>query len=143
MPWPGSTRTGKTTRTRRTTATRAGSSRWKLSCAWPGRGRRRSPCSKPRARTPGFLPLLLKALNDDENRVRNAAAVTLGSFEKHKDAVLPPLSEALKDKDAWVRLGAVQSIRRLNPGDGRLAGVLIGILKEGDPDLRKEAAATR
>jgi HEAT repeat protein len=70
------------------------------------------------------------------------AAVTLGSFEKQKDVALLALTEALDDKDAWVRLGVAQSIWHLNPGDNRVVEVLIGVLKDGDSDVRNGAAAT-
>jgi HEAT repeat protein len=91
----------------------------------------------------GFLPVLLEALKDDEvGAVRNTAAVTLGSFGKQKDVVLPALAEALKDKDSWVRLGVAQATGRLSPGDRRIVEVLIGILKDEEPDIRNGAAAT-
>ena len=76
------------------------------------------------------------------SRVRNAAAVTLGSLQKHKDIAIPALTAALQDKDAWVRLGVAQSLWQLRPGERRVVPVLIDLLKETDPDVRNGAAAT-
>ena len=91
---------------------------------------------------PGLARLLTEALRDDETaRVRDAAAVTLGSLEKHKDIAIPALTAALKDKDDWVRLAVAQSLWKLQPGERRVVEVLIGLVNSSEPDVRNPAVA--
>src|SRR5262245_46488001 len=82
-------------------------------------------------------------MKDEENRVRHAAGMMLGSLEQHQEVALPALTAALEDKDSWVRLGVAEALWRLRPGDRRVVEVLIGLLNDSEPDVRNPAAAMR
>jgi HEAT repeat protein len=55
--------------------------------------------------------LLMALLQDENNIVRMIAAYTLG--ELCDPRAVQPLKRAQSDKDAWVRLAAVESIRKM------------------------------
>jgi HEAT repeat protein len=68
--------------------------------------------------------LAMKALGDDDAKVRTAAAATLGQL--HATAAIPSLKEALEDKDPAVMVAAAYSLFVL--GDKSAYGIYYAIL---------------
>jgi HEAT repeat protein len=90
-----------------------------------------------------LLPELLALVKDPEASVRGAAAVSLRAFvtddaskQKFREAVRP----LLKDTDAQVRWGALDTLHELDPGkDGALVAEIAGRLKDEDQTVRSAA----
>lgn len=81
---------------------------------------------------------------DKSERVRAAAAASAAKLERDGFSTIPPLIEALKDKDATTRLNAAESIGRFSRIDNEVAKEaipnLIACLDDKDAAVRREAA---
>ena len=72
----------------------------------------------------------IKALKDDDKRMRSYAAESLGILGDER--AVEPLIESLKDKDSWVRSCAARSLVKL--GERRAVEALIEALKDDDDE---------
>jgi HEAT repeat protein len=83
------------------------------------------------------VPELVKGLKDASAQVRAESAEDLGLIGPQAKAAIPNLSEATKDRDRQVRLGAVIALARIdvNQSPPGLAS-LIEELKDKDPAVR-------
>jgi HEAT repeat protein len=115
---------------------------------------------------PSVLPLLLKALEDKDPRVRAGAAEALGQMVKpplmavyspdepfgirvddaSASAVVlapaaPRLAEALQDPDSNVRIQAAIALALIAPNDNRAVPILVQLLDGADRPLREAALA--
>jgi hypothetical protein len=82
------------------------------------------------------VDVLIAALGDEDDDIRWRAAIALGDIRDPK--VVPPLIRALADADAYVRKRAVNSLSRI--GEPAI-GLLLPVLREGDPVAREGALA--
>lgn len=82
------------------------------------------------------LPLLIKALNDEQSTVRRLAAVYIGDLKD--PAVLPYLYRALRDSSASVRRTAGDTLSDL--GDPAAQEAMIGALSDTNKLVRWRAA---
>ncbi|CAG7650011.1 conserved virulence factor C family protein [Paenibacillus allorhizosphaerae] len=82
------------------------------------------------------LPLLLKALDDEQSTVRRLAAVYIGDLKD--PAVLPYLYRALRDSSASVRRTAGDTLSDL--GDPAAQEAMIGALSDSNKLVRWRAA---
>lgn len=85
---------------------------------------------------PGMLPLLAKALRDDNVSVRRLAVVYLGDLRSPE--ALPLLAEALKDRSPAVRRTAGDTLNDL--GDPAAMPMMIEALKDPNKLVRWRAA---
>ena len=84
---------------------------------------------------PQAVPPLIKALGDDWDDVRRAAAEALGRIGA---PAVPPLIQALGDSDRDVRAVSAEALGKL--GDPRAVPALIQALGDSDRDVRRAAA---
>jgi hypothetical protein len=107
------------------------------------------PASQPpstlvaqKATSPGnrhkeLAPALIKALNDSDDEVRQAAATGL---ENLGGDALPALIEALQAKDKSLRSGAALVLGKLGTEGQKAIPALIGALEDEDVEVRRQAA---
>ncbi len=88
---------------------------------------------------PPAVPLLLKALENENPRVRAGAAFALGSMRPTQVQALPALRTAIKDRDEQVRLLAALAVQRMDGKTETLVPVLIDTLRARTPELRRQA----
>ncbi|MEC8258294.1 MAG: HEAT repeat domain-containing protein, partial [Candidatus Thermoplasmatota archaeon] len=78
------------------------------------------------------------ALNDDDARVRRAAAKTLPKLAKADTRIATILSErALSDSDSQVRISAVKAIRSLDKDSGRARELILKGASSTDVEVRR------
>jgi hypothetical protein len=78
------------------------------------------------------------ALNDDDARVRQAAAKTLPRLAKIDTRIATILSErALSDSDSKVRISAVKAIRSLDKDSGRARELILKGASSKDVEVRR------
>ena len=82
------------------------------------------------------LPLLLKAFEDENARIRGIAAIKLGQLGRVE--VVQPLIGLLKDSDWDIRSGAAKVLGQL--GDPRAVQPLLPLLEDSDSSVRNRAA---
>jgi tetratricopeptide (TPR) repeat protein len=103
----------------------------------PNREKRKAAVSAlKQGRKPGAFEVLLNALNDTEDYIRESAAWGLGYYGDL--LAVEPLIKALRDKDSMVRWRAAGSLGQLR--DKRAVGPLIEALKDKDITVRSTAA---
>jgi HEAT repeat protein len=81
------------------------------------------------------IPLLEKALRDDVNAVRSAAALALADL--HAESALPALIVAVEDPDAYVRQMALTALGEI--GDARARQRIERALHDERPEVRYQA----
>ncbi len=87
------------------------------------------------------VPGLIKSLQSENADARYTAAKTLGSYGSTDDGVLPALCEALKDRDATVRLGVVYAFAEIGPKAApALPQLQTALRQDADKDVRVGAA---
>jgi len=84
--------------------------------------------------------ILIKALNDKDPAVRNAAATTLGKLGKKAEPAVPNLIKALKDMNGQVRKNVVAALGSISPKAEGVLTALIEELNEKNPAIRAEVA---
>jgi HEAT repeat protein len=93
-----------------------------------------------------MLPELLALLKDPEAAVRGAAVVALRSFAADaaaKQKLREALRPLLKDRDAEVRWGALDTFHELDPAqDAALVAEIAALLKDEEQSVRAAAART-
>ena len=57
---------------------------------------------------------MIEALKDEDQGVRESAAIALGNIDPDAKAALPSLTEVLQDEDKYVREGAGWAIEKIN-----------------------------
>jgi len=83
------------------------------------------------------IPVLVKALEDQDRELRRGAAFVLEELANAQAEAA--LLRALKDEDGQVRASAARALGRL--GDRAASGPVIGLLQDPDPGVRKAAAS--
>jgi len=87
----------------------------------------------------GAAPLLVKALADKEEDVRETAARALGAIGPDAAAAVPELIKLLDDKEADVRIGAARGLAGIGKGTKEAVAALVKELPNKDPDVRWRA----
>ncbi len=82
----------------------------------------------------------LRALKDEDGRVRERAAAALGQLGAADERVLPALLEALKDEHFWVQERAAEALGQLGVADERVLRALLEALKDEGEWVRARAA---
>ena len=80
-------------------------------------------------------------MEDEYQKVREAAADALSAFGPDAKEAVPALTEALKHKDAGTRWSAVRALGKIGPDAREAIPALTKALKDEDEDVRKEAKA--
>jgi HEAT repeat protein len=83
-------------------------------------------------------PALIKAIKDENSRVRSYAAESLGRIGP-MPGVVNALIEALGDEDLYVRKNAAYSLGSLGPDGTEAIPTLIEMLKDEDSSIREAA----
>lgn len=86
---------------------------------------------------PGAVPLLMTALKDNNESVRQQVVLALQSVGADEKLLRPALLEALKDGDPFVRAGTLGALTRFGPS---AIPQLSEALKDRSPLVRKVAA---
>jgi HEAT repeat protein len=81
------------------------------------------------------VPVLAKALEDEDGRVRGSAAWGLGEIGPDAKEALAPLRQLLRDEDPAVRLCAAYGVWRVGRLAKEVAPVLSALWQE-EPDTR-------
>ncbi len=78
------------------------------------------------------IPELVRALSDDDEGIRAAAAAALEDIGTGPDgaAAIPALLDALKDSESQVRANAVGALGRIGPKNDRVIAALAAALKD-------------
>ena len=85
------------------------------------------------------LPLLIKALKDEDKYVRRYTAMALSTMGKPAVDAIPALIEALKDEDATVRSKSAEILGRLGKSQAQdVVPALIAALKDEKPWVRSK-----
>jgi HEAT repeat protein len=87
-----------------------------------------------------YVAALLRALTDEDPRVRERAAVAMMCMKLEADRVVPALVRALDDTEPEVRYSAIHSLGRLGADGKRAVPVLLRLLHGDDLDMRHYAA---
>ena len=88
-----------------------------------------------------LLPLLVKALKDEDKHVRRYTAMALSTMGKPAVDAIPALIEALKDEDVTVRSKIAEILGRLGKNQAQdVVPALIEALKDEDPWMRSKVA---
>jgi HEAT repeat protein len=86
------------------------------------------------------IPPLIEALTNSNERVRNGAAITLGSFESQARDAAPALIQCLKDQNPRVRSAAAMSLARLGGDTNAVISALLRCLEDKDVRVREMTA---
>ena len=86
------------------------------------------------------VPVLIKALGDEDPRVRRVAARMLGAGEAASRPAATALARLLDDKDAGVRLTAAVALGKVGRS-GPAVKAILRDLKHDKPEVRRMAAA--
>jgi len=90
------------------------------------------------------VPLITALKQDKSERVREAAATSLGKLARDGAKAVPDVTEALKDKQPKVRAAAAEAIGQFCRVDAEIAKdsipLLIVLLKDADVNVRVQAA---
>jgi hypothetical protein len=90
------------------------------------------------------VPEQIDALTADDPKTRKAAAKTLGAtagrFQEIAQESIVPLTQAIDDEDASVRLAAIHAISSFGPRARVAVPALKRALKDDDPQVREIAA---
>jgi HEAT repeat protein/S1-C subfamily serine protease len=90
-----------------------------------------------------LLPLLTEAAKDRQVIVRQNAVSALGKMGGNgKEAIMPVLTNALKDSEHEVRVAAALSLETMNTLGAADVPLLTGLLKHQDSEVRASAART-
>src|SRR4029450_12739778 len=90
------------------------------------------------------ITTLIKALDDDDLKLRSAAVAALARAARPRPdgpanaAILKTLTAALRDQRDSVRLGAAQALQTVSAPEAN--GALLAALQKDDPDVRAAAA---
>ncbi len=95
--------------------------------------------------TPSAIATLVRALNDDDLKLRSAAVTALGRAgqsdnQQARQTALASLTTALQDPNASVRLGAVQTLQTLHAPEADAALAQVLQTNRDAPDIRAAAA---
>lgn len=95
--------------------------------------------------TPSAIATLVRALNDDDLKLRSAAVTALGRAglsdnPQARQTALASLTTALQDPNASVRLGAVQTLQTLHAPEADAALAQVLQTNKDAPDIRAAAA---
>lgn len=88
---------------------------------------------------PVALPALVKAMEDENPRIRSGAALTVGLIRPRPLHVVPALKKHLEERDELVRLSAAMSLRRLTGKPEDILPALITSLRALSPEIRQRA----
>lgn len=87
------------------------------------------------------IPLIVKALDEEEAMVRAAALSALAAFGEDADPCLEKLHEmSLEDPEASVRMSAVSTLSQLAPSDSDTLATLTAALQDKDFSVASKAA---
>jgi len=82
------------------------------------------------------VPVLIEALGDADESVRDQAALVLGLIRRGAKEAVPALAKATKDKSPTVRLKALEALGRIGPDAASAVPVLVEAIQGSDPSLR-------
>jgi HEAT repeat protein len=85
------------------------------------------------------IPVLGKALRDEDVSARRAAAAALWYLAAHDEGTVAALARALADRDAKVRLLAVETLSAAGPKAKSALPALIRSLRDADAEVRTAA----
>jgi len=91
-------------------------------------------------RQPGAVPALVRALENQNPKVRERAAEALGKLKGGAAPAVPALIRALGDEQQSVQMRSALALGAIGPDAGAAVPRLIGLLKEGDPVVNWAAA---
>jgi HEAT repeat protein len=88
------------------------------------------------------IPVMTRALKDDDPDMRRDAAALIGDFGAAAKDSVPALIASLKDPDGGVRSAAAWAIARITGGQAtqKAIDVMIAALKDKEPRARQDAA---
>ena len=91
--------------------------------------------------SPKVIAVLLKALRDENWRIRKNTASALGNLKQVPPEVIVALSKALEDKNFYVKEKATSALGNLKRATPEVIAALIKALGENDGDVRANAAS--
>ena len=86
------------------------------------------------------LEYLVAKVEDPDESTAGEACHQLGLIGNKHEEVVPALATALKRKDLWIRISAMQALRKLGAGYEKAIPALVETLKDPEPDNRSFAA---
>ena len=83
---------------------------------------------------------LLKALRDEDSRVKQRVAEVLGKLGRAEPEVIHALLKALRDDDSWVKQKAAEALGKLGSSEPEVIHALLKALRDDDRGVRWRAA---